>query len=98
MGVCKVKEKYRRIDIKFYPREQYGTAVLYFTGSQYFNRSMRFLAQKKGYTLNDHSLCKCRRDSKGDKIWIGEPVPCFTEKDVFKELKIPFKEPWERDI
>jgi DNA polymerase/3'-5' exonuclease PolX len=44
MGVCRVLEKNRRIDIKVYPREQYGTAILYFTGSDYFNRSMRYLA------------------------------------------------------
>lgn len=38
MGICKLpddgKTKYlnRRIDIKVYPRSQYGFAILYFTG------------------------------------------------------------------
>ena len=52
MGVCKApKDTYfRRIDIKVYPKEQYGFALLYFTGSDYFNRSMRLFAEKKGYS------------------------------------------------
>ena len=47
MGVCKVNGKgslARRIDMKTYPKEQFGFAILYFTGSDYFNRSMRLFA------------------------------------------------------
>lgn len=60
MGVCKLPESkyklHRRIDIKVYPKDQYGFALLYFTGSDYFNRSMRLFAEQKGYTLSDHGL------------------------------------------
>lgn len=58
MGVCQVegRERSRRIDIKVYPKEEYGFALLYFTGSDYFNRSMRLYAEKKGYTLSDRGL------------------------------------------
>lgn len=47
MGICKSKEDtfFRRIDIKVYPKDQYAFALLYFTGSDYFNRSMRLLAE-----------------------------------------------------
>lgn len=40
------KEPYinRRIDIKVYPKSQFPFAILYFTGSAYFNRSMRLFA------------------------------------------------------
>jgi DNA polymerase lambda len=43
MGVCKAPKDscFRRIDIKVYPKGQYGFALLYFTGSDIFNRSMR---------------------------------------------------------
>lgn len=46
MGVCQVEEDKlcRRIDIKAYPYDQYGFALLYFTGSGNFNRSMRLFA------------------------------------------------------
>ena len=59
MGICRLPEegsKHRRLDIKAYPREQYGFAVLYFTGSPHFNRSMRLFAHKKGFSLSDHGL------------------------------------------
>ena len=47
MGVCKHLDYklHRRIDIKVYPKDQYGFAILYFTGSDYFNRSMRLFAE-----------------------------------------------------
>lgn len=45
MGVCKLpvssnceSRVHRRIDIKYYPKELIGTALLYFTGSDHFNR------------------------------------------------------------
>ena len=59
MGICKLNKPnslHRRIDMKIYPSDQYGFALLYFTGSDYFNRSMRFFARKKGYSLSDHAL------------------------------------------
>lgn len=48
MGVCKLgpDRLHRRIDLKGYPRSQYPFAVLYFTGSDHFNRSMRLFARK----------------------------------------------------
>jgi DNA polymerase/3'-5' exonuclease PolX len=38
MGVCNLLGIHRRIDIKYYPRDQFGYAILYFTGSDHFNR------------------------------------------------------------
>ena len=100
MGVCKVPdaEYARRIDIKVYPRSQFGFAILYFTGSDYFNRSMRLFAEKKGYTLSDHGLVPVAK-SKTSTISKGQSVVhCATEEEVFKALGLPFKTPSERDI
>jgi DNA polymerase/3'-5' exonuclease PolX len=36
-----------------YAPEALPFALLYFTGSDYFNRSMRWWAKKKGISLND---------------------------------------------
>jgi DNA polymerase lambda len=67
MGVCKLSESkyklHRRIDIKVYPKDQFGFALLYFTGSDYFNRSMRLFAEQKGYTLSDHGLAPVAKSS-----------------------------------
>lgn len=100
MGVCKAPEDshFRRIDIKVYPRDQFGFALLYFTGSDYFNRSMRLFAEKKGYTLSDHGLARIGKGLKGQKVAKGMNIACETEEDVFKALELPFKTPAERDI
>ena len=100
MGVCKIfqnNSKYRRIDIKYYPKELYSAAILYFTGSDHFNRSMRLYASKLGYSLNDKGLVRCIRDSKRKKIATGERIVCYSEQDIFKILGLPFKEPHERN-
>lgn len=88
---------HRRIDIKIYPREHFGYAILYFTGSDFFNRSMRLFARKKGYTLSDHGLHPAFR-FKNQKIWEGENIPCYTEEDVFKVLGLDYKKPDERNV
>ena len=82
MGVCKLDDskKHRRIDIKVYPKDQYGFAILYFTGSDYFNRSMRLFAEKKGYTLSDHGLAPVAKSVSKQKVGKGLGIPCLTEQ------------------
>lgn len=45
MGVCRLPDEpdaiYRRIDIRFWPKDQYPLALLYFTGSDELNKEMR---------------------------------------------------------
>jgi len=83
--------KMRRIDIKFYPWKERATAMLYFTGSDYFNRSMRLMAKKKHFHLDDHGLFVASTNGlKGDKLLTN------TERDVFDLLGLEYKEPMER--
>ena len=70
---------------------------MYFTGSAHFNRSMRLLARKKGYSLSDHGI-KPSIHRKNDLSWKGQDIPCYSEEDIFKVLNIPYKTPEERDI
>ena len=99
MGIYQLEPgtPHRRIDMKIYARECFGYAVLYFTGSDYFNRSMRLFARKKGYTLSDHGLHPAFR-LRNQKIWEGENIPCFTEEDVFKVLGLDYRKPEERSV
>lgn len=89
MGVCKLPDKageephiYRRIDIKTYPRAQFGFALLYFTGSCNFNKKMRSHALQKGFSLSDSGLVPTKYASK-DLIAHFEGLECPTEQDVF---------------
>lgn len=101
-GICNLGEPgslYRRIDFLLVPWEQRGTALLYFTGNDLFNRSMRLLARKKGYTLNEKALMRgALRDRNGIKITQGQNTGAQTEEDVFRILGIPFRRPEERCV
>jgi len=91
MGICKLNEKglNRRLDIKVYEKSFFPFAILYFTGSAYFNRSLRLFAKKKGYHLSDKEL--------SDRI-TGDKILCNSEEDIFKALSLKYKTPEERDI
>lgn len=47
---------HRRIDIRLIPFDQYYFGILYFTGSDQFNRQMRSHALEKGFTLNEYCI------------------------------------------
>lgn len=99
MGICKLVESpyHRRIDIKIYKPEHFPFAVLYFTGSDHFNRSMRLLANKKSLSLSDKCLrhvIRCNRV----KVHEGKEIPCHTEQEIFAALNLEYREPHERDI
>ncbi|KAL4125168.1 hypothetical protein PRIC2_008754 [Phytophthora ramorum] len=98
MGVCRVSENlpYRRLDIKIYPRQFFGFAMLYFTGSDHFNRSMRLFANKNGWSLSDRALTRVMRVN-GTKVRLGDSVICESEVDVFIALGLEYKDPTERN-
>ena len=105
MGVCKIPQQSnernicRHIDLKVYSRRSYPFALLYFTGSDYFNRSMRHYANKIGWSLSDRDLVPVIRPEgkKGIKIKIGGGVPAVSEEDIFRALGLQFREPNERN-
>jgi len=108
MGVCRELGRedavYRRIDLKVYPRSLFAFALLYFTGSDYFNRSMRWYCHnfhyngKTQHTLSDEGLMPCTRDNKGKVTHKGVSYVCNTERDIFEILGLDYKEPHERGV
>lgn len=100
LGVCKLpgeNTKHRRLDIIVVPYNEWACSLLYFTGSDYFNRSMRLLAKKNGMSLSEHSLNTGVVRKGSEKISEGTPLPVFSEKDVFDYLGLEYREPHERD-
>ncbi|BFZ60179.1 hypothetical protein YB2330_001202 [Saitoella coloradoensis] len=88
MGIAKRTDpdaKHRRLDILLVPWKELGAALLYFTGNDIFNRSIRLLAKKRGMRLNQHGLF---RD--------GELIVSETEEQIFDALGVPFRPPHER--
>lgn len=100
MGVCKLPgndAKHRRLDIIVVPYNEWACAIVYFTGSDYFNRSARLLAKKNGMSLSEKSLNTGVIRQGGEKVFEGTPLPVFSEKDIFKYLGLEYREPVERD-
>lgn len=83
---------HRRIDLMYSPPTEYAFATLYFTGSKSFNTVQRQRALDNGFTLNEHCLCKMVDGKKGVKV----VEDFFTEQDIFKFLRMQYKEPNER--
>jgi len=82
----------RRVDFMYTSKSEYPFAVLYFTGSKYFNTVMRGRALTMGYTLNEHGFHTMDGKKKGAKF----DRVFQDEREVFKFLKMVYKEPHER--
>ncbi|XP_050347138.1 DNA polymerase beta-like [Nymphalis io] len=95
MGVCRLSNNhpFRRLDIRLIPKEQYYCAVLYFTGSDVFNKNMRSHALEKSFTLNEYSLRPI-----GVTGIPGEPVQIESEEEIFDYIEYPHKKPEERNM
>ncbi|XP_078132919.1 DNA polymerase lambda isoform X1 [Sander vitreus] len=100
MGVCHLPgpgHRHRRLDIIVVPYNEFACALMYFTGSAHFNRSMRALAKTKKMSLSEHSLNKDVVRQGSLKVYSGTSFATPTEKDVFILLGIPYRQPHERD-
>ena len=81
---------WRRIDFLLVPSNELGAALIYFTGNDIFNRSMRLLAGTKGMRLNQRGLYKDVIRGKGrEKLSEGKLVEGRDEKRIFEILGVP---------
>jgi DNA polymerase lambda len=97
-GVCRLPGgKHRRIDLKFYPRQNFAWALMHFTGSASFNRSLRLFAKKKGFRMSDEGYFSAVR-VHGETVHGTLSAVCYTEADIFALFGIDYKAPEERDI
>ncbi|KAJ8115134.1 hypothetical protein OPT61_g3147 [Boeremia exigua] len=90
-------QTWRRLDFLVVPESELGAALIYFTGNDIFNRSMRLLARKKGMRLNQKGLYKdVKRGRRGEKLNEGTLVEGRSERRIFEALGVPWREPHER--
>ncbi|XP_055329138.1 DNA polymerase lambda-like isoform X2 [Paramacrobiotus metropolitanus] len=100
LGVCRLPgelRKHRRLDIICVPYSELACALLYFTGSAHFNRSMRSYAHRLNMALSHHSLNKNVIRVKREKMCDGEVLHTPTELSIFEHLGMTFLEPVDRD-
>ncbi len=75
-------------DLRVVEMEQFGSALQYFTGSKEHNVSLRSLANKQGYTINEYGLFKI--DGK-------KPLAGADEESIYKKLGLKFIPPELRE-
>jgi DNA polymerase (family 10) len=90
-----------QVDLRIVPVENFGAALLYFTGSKDHNVKLRSRAIDQEMTLNEWGLYKISEYDKAAKK-TGEapavkPVASKTELDVYKALGLPWIDPELRE-
>lgn len=91
MGICKLPgcDKYRRLDVIVTTPEQYYFEVLYFTGSDDFNKEMRSEALKQGYSLSQYNFTHVDSGKIVDRKF-------NSEEDIFNFLGFKYVTPKDR--
>ncbi|MCX7661059.1 MAG: PHP domain-containing protein, partial [Candidatus Omnitrophica bacterium] len=74
------------MDIRVLPKNSYGAAMQYFTGSKEHNIALRKLAIEKGFKLSEYGLFK------GSKLIAGE-----TEEEIYEKLGLAWIPPELRE-
>lgn len=73
-------------DLRIVPEESFGAALCYFTGSKSHNISLREIAVKKGWKLNEYGLYE------GERMIAGR-----TEEEIYRALGLQYVEPEMRE-
>ena len=92
---------YRRLDLKTCLPDEFAYALLSFTGSAYFNRSLRSLVKTMGYSLSEHGLTAAVADRPPGPlrpIDFLNLVPATTEQDIFAALGLDWVPPEKRSM
>ncbi|MCP4256690.1 MAG: DNA polymerase/3'-5' exonuclease PolX [Planctomycetes bacterium] len=75
-----------QVDVRAVPKESFGAAAQYFTGSKEHNVRLREIAIKAGFKLNEYGLFK------GEKTVAGQD-----EEEIYQKLKLAYIEPVLRE-
>ena len=77
-----------QVDVRLLQPENYGAALIYFTGSKEHNVSLRGRAIKMGYTLNEYALATLKEERR---------TAGASEEEVYAKLKLDFIPPELRE-
>jgi DNA polymerase (family 10) len=77
-----------QVDVRLLKKENFGAALLYFTGSKEHNVRLRGRANEMGYTLNEYQLATL----KAEKHVAGR-----TEEEIYGKLKLDYVPPELRE-
>jgi DNA polymerase (family 10) len=86
-----IVERGLQIDLRVVSPDQFGAAMLYFTGSKEHNVHMRGLALKRKLLLNEYGLFRVGEEKS------GKPIASGTEEEVFGALGMDWIPPELRE-
>ncbi len=75
-----------QVDLRVIPRDSYGAAMLYFTGSKAHNVAIRRIAQGQEYKINEYGIYR------GETWKAGK-----TEEEMSNQIGLPYIEPELRE-
>ncbi|MEO0272916.1 MAG: PHP domain-containing protein, partial [candidate division WOR-3 bacterium] len=84
-GSCIMEDKYQ-VDVRVVPRESWGAALQYFTGSKAHNVKLRSIAKNLGLKISEYGVFK-------EEAYIAG----FEEEDVYKAIGLPWIPPELRE-
>ncbi|HET9320487.1 MAG TPA: DNA polymerase/3'-5' exonuclease PolX [Bryobacteraceae bacterium] len=85
---AKIGREGLQVDVRALPRDSYGAAMQYFTGSKEHNVSVRTRAVKMGFKLSEYGLFRAEDDSR---------VAGGTEEEIYKALGLAWIPPELRE-
>ncbi len=86
-----------QVDLRILPKESFGAALMYFTGSKEHNVALRERAQKRGLTLNEYGLFPEDDQDTPPQARGVKPIAASTEAQIYKALDLPFIPPEIRE-
>ena len=90
-----------QVDLRLVPEENFGAALVYFTGSKEHNVKIRSLALKKKMTLSEWGLYQLEEYEKAKKEVAKpppiDPIASRDETDVYSALGLSYIEPELRE-
>jgi DNA polymerase (family 10) len=78
-----------QVDVRLLRQDNFGAALLYFTGSKEHNVALRARAGEMGWTLNEYALTTL----KGGRV-----VASKSEEEIYTKLKLAYIEPELREM
>ena len=79
-----LKNKNIQVDVRLVNADEYGAALLYFTGSKEHNIKLRIIARNKGFKLNEYGLFE---------ITTGKKIAGITEASIYNALGLKYIPP-----
>ena len=83
-----IKDFNKQVDVRIIDPDEWGAALLYFTGSKEHNVRLRTIAREKGYKISEYGLFNIKTDKR---------IAGSTEEDIYEKLGFEWIPPEMRE-